>query len=85
MERCKSDSIQRQRIISRIFSHLGHPSAKDILSRNAYRFVIAFAIVQRGKHFWENGMHQGKLERRPVVIVTACLKAQKYKTLIRKA
>ena len=68
-----SGNIQRQRIISKIFSHLGHPSAKDILSSNAYRFVIVFIIVQRGKHFWENGMNQGKLERRPVVIVTACL------------
>ena len=48
MERCKriciaakrsqwaSDNIKRQRIISRIFWHLGHPSAKDILSRNGY-------------------------------------------------
>ena len=95
MERCKgiciaakrsaSDNIQRQRIISKIFSHVGHPSAKDILSRNAYRLVNVFVIVQSGKHFWENGMNQGKLERRPVVIVTSCRKAGKYKTLIRKA
>ena len=65
MERCKriciaakrsqwaSDNIKRQRIISRIFWHLGHPSAKDILSRNGYRLVIVFVIVQRGKHFWK--------------------------------
>jgi len=77
--------MQGQRIIPRIFSHLGNPSAKDILSRNAYRFVIVFVIVQRGKHFWENGMNQGKLERRPAVIVTTCMKARKYKTHIRKA
>ena len=32
---------------------MGHPSAKDILSRNGYRFVIVFVIVQRGKHFWK--------------------------------
>ena len=88
MERCKriciaakrsqwaSDNVKRQRIISRIFWHLGHPSAKDILSRNGYRLVIVFVIVQRGKHFWENGMNQGKLERIPVVIVTACMKAR---------
>ena len=40
---------------------------------------------KEGKHVWENGMNQGKLERRPVVIVTACMKARKYKTLLRKA
>ena len=30
-------------------------------------------------------INQGKLERSPVVIVTACMKARKYKTLIRTA
>ena len=29
-------------------------------------------------------MNQGMLERRPVVIVNACMKAGEYKTLIRK-
>ena len=79
-----SDNIQRPRIISRIFSHLGHPSAKDILSRNAYRFTIVFITVQRGKHFWENGMNQGKLERRPVVIVTAWWKRENTKCSSRR-
>jgi len=57
------------------------------LSRNAYRFVIVtvFVVVQRGKYFWENGMNQGKLESKPVVIVIACMKARKYKTPILKA
>jgi len=47
--------------------------------------MFIFVVVQRGNDFWENGMNQGKLERSPVVIVTACMKARKYKTLIRTA
>ena len=75
MERCKriciaakrsqwaSDNVKRQRIISRIFWHLGHPSAKDILSRNGYRLAIVFVIVQRGKHVlgkWHEPRKVGK-------------------------
>jgi uncharacterized membrane protein len=51
-------------------------NTRTFLSRNVYRFVIVFVIVQRGKHFWENGMNQGKLEWIAVVIVTACMKAR---------
>jgi len=68
-----------------ISSHLGHPSAEDVLSRKAYRFVVVFAVVQNVKtNFWEKGMNQRKSKRRSVVIATDCMKGRKYKTLTRR-
>ena len=52
---------------------------RTFCQKMVYRFVIVFVIVQSGTLFWENGMNQRKLERRPVVIVAACMKARKYK------
>ena len=53
--RNKQGNIERQRIISRIFSHLGsrYPSTKDILSRNADCFNIRFRCCEEGIIFGE--------------------------------
>ena len=44
-------------------------------------FSYRFRYRSKRETFLENGMNQGLLERRPVVIVNACMKAGKYKTL----
>jgi len=53
-----------------IISNGKEPISQDHLARNANRFVIVLVIVQRKKQIQENGMNQGKLKRRPVVIAT---------------
>ena len=58
-------------------SHVGHLSAKDMLSRNAYRFAMLFVVVQGKAYLEESGMSKRKLERRPVVIFIAYMKARK--------
>ena len=67
----------------KICSHVGHPSAKDILSPKAYRFVVVGIIIQSGKPFGKMACTK-KNEKRSLVIVTARIKARKCKTLIRK-
>jgi hypothetical protein len=48
-------------------------------------FSYRFRYRSKKETFLENGMNQGMLERRPVVIVNAYTKAGEYKMLIRKA
>jgi len=46
---------------------------------------LSFSLSFKEGIFLENSTYQGMLERRPVVIINACMKAAQYKTLIWKA